>query len=434
MKRAIRPESPPAPMPGLLLLLAAVFTIGCAHVDPAESAYFARIGQTLREAGVGRPVIVVDLDRLDHNIDVARAHFTDSHRLRVTEKSLPSIGLLQYVIDRIGSHRVMAFHHPFLPELLAALPPDTDILFGKTIPIAGVAEVWARLDEAQRADAARRVQWLVDCPRTLAELVAFFRARNTPFSVNVEIDVGLHRGGAMDEAELDAILDAIRANAPLVTFTGLMGYDGHLPHAPTIGTKLGTMRRGVRAIERTYAGFVDHIRIKFPALFQTARTFNGGGSKTYSLYAPDSVVNDIAMGSGLLKPRDFDLPTLDEHRPAVFIATPILKRLHPARIPFLGRVSLRRAVDGYFIYGGGWSPEIEFPRGIHGHFLMDGPPNGNLVSNQSFLYGEADPPVEPGDFVFLRPEQSDAIFLFDEIRLVRGGKLVGSWRPFASRY
>lgn len=56
------------------------------------------------------------------------------------------------------------------------------------------------------------------------------------------------------------------------------------------------------------------------------------------------------------------------------------------------------------------------------------------MSNQAFLYRAAEPKVEPGDFVFFRPGESDNIFLFDEIHLVRGGKRVGTFRPFTERY
>ena len=91
-------------------------------------------------------------------------------------------------------------------------------------------------------------------------------------------------------------------------------------------------------------------------------------------------------------------------------------------------------MDGYYIYGGAWAIHVEYPEGLQMHSLMISPPNQTLVSNQAFLYGEAEPKVEQGDFVFFRPGESDNLFLFDEIHLVRGGKLVGTFRPFTERY
>ncbi len=415
-------------------VLLALFA-GCSHLAPAERDYYAALETELRAKGIGRPVILIDLDRLDHNLEVVKGHLREPLHFRAVEKSLPSADLLNYILEKMGSHRVMVFHHPFLKTLLTTLPPDTDFLFGKTIPINGVAELFTQLDEPQRADATRRVQWLIDCPQTLQTYLAYFRKTGGTFSANVELDVGLHRGGAGELAELDAILTILRANKDTVTLTGLMGYDGHAYHLPVPDfMKVWATRVTLGGIQTTYRQLWDHVRAVYPDLAATVRTLNGGGSSSYALYMPDSVITDISLGSALLKPWTYDLLTLEEHVPAVFIATPVLKKLHPARIPFIGRISLRADVDGYYIYGGAWAVEPQYPQGLQMHALMRSAPNQTLVSNQAFLYGAAEPTVEPGDFVFFRPGESDNLFLFDEIHLVRGGKLVGTFKPFSERY
>lgn len=419
------------PALALLLLLA-----GCAHVPPAERGYYAGLNRALRAQKLGRPVVLIDLDRLDQNLAVVQGHLQAPLHFRAVEKSLPSADLLNYILAKSGSHRVMVFHHPFLKTLLTALPPDTDFLFGKTIPIDGVAEFDAQLaDAAQRDDAQARVQWLIDSPATLRAYLDYFQRTGGHFNANVELDVGLHRGGAGDVPGLDAILALARANKGTVTVTGFMGYDGHAYHLPVPDfLKRWATARTLRGIEKDYRALWDHVRAAYPDLAATVRTLNGGGSSTYALITPDSVIGDVSVGSALLKPRAYDLMTLEEHTPAVFIATPVLKKLHPARIPFVGRISLRSDVDGYYIYGGGWAVNVEYPEGLQMHALMTSPPNQTLVSNQAFLYGAAEPAVEPGDFVFFRPGESDNLFLFDEIHLVRGGKLVGTFKPFPERY
>src|SRR5690606_18349639 len=61
---------------------------------------------------------------------------------------------------------------------------------------------------------------------------------------------------------------------------------------------------------------------------------NTGGSPTYQLYdAGDFPCNELAAGSCLVKPTDFDLPTLADHVPASWIATPVLKALDHTAIP-----------------------------------------------------------------------------------------------------
>lgn len=409
--------------------------MGCSHLPASERSYYSSLSAELQREKVGRPVVVIDLDRLDHNLEVVARHLVPPFHFRVSEKSVPSPDLINYILEASGSRRVMVFHHPFLKTLLASLPPDTDFLFGKTIPVNGLAEIFAQLDDVQAADATRRVQWLIDSPQTLADYLKFFRQRGFTFRANIEIDVGLHRGGVTDEPALDEILDLLRANKDLVTLSGLMGYDGHAIHFPAPRfLKVWSTRRTLRDIEAHYGRLWQHVRSAYPDLAATVGTLNGGGSSTYTLYEPRSVFDDLALGSALLKPLAYDLVTLEEHLPAVFIATPVLKKLHPAQLPFVGRISLNPAVDGYYLYGGGWASKVEYPEGLQLHPVLVTPPNATLVSNQLFVYGAADPQVGPGDFVFFRPNQSDTLFLFDEILLLRGGKLVGKFHPFSERY
>ena len=55
-------------------------------------------------------------------------------------------------------------------------------------------------------------------------------------------------------------------------------------------------------------------------------TLNAAGSPTYTLWGNvEGIANELSIGSGFVKPLDFDLPSLANHRPALYIATPVLK-------------------------------------------------------------------------------------------------------------
>lgn len=420
----------------LLLLLAPV--PGISSPAPADDgAYFQGLDHALKERGTGHAVAVLDLDHLDRNLETLSAHFKGPLKFRVVEKSLPSVELLRYVLEKTHSNRVMAFHHPFLRTLLAELPPDTEFLFGKTIPTSGVREIIAGMDLAHVSDVLRRVTWLVDTKRTLDELVGVFAGLQLPVRISVEIDVGLHRGGAARPPELEELLTAVRAAGGRVLFTGFMGYDGHVPHVPApalFSLKEWAVRSSLAKVEARYAEFIAYLKERFPDLHKSATIFNGGGSRTYSLYGPGSVVTDISAGSAALKPRDFDFFTLENHVPALYLATPVLKRYERATIPFIdGLPFLFSGAAGFYVFGGGWSEQVVYPGGVQDHGLTRATPNRNLVANQTFLYGPATTPLKPGDFVFYRPNEGDAIFLFEEILLYRGGKIVGAWKPIAKR-
>ncbi len=58
-----------------------------------DSVYFQRLADALQLAGRHRPTLVLDLDRLDANLEIVRAGVVPGVSLRVVDKSLPSIPL-----------------------------------------------------------------------------------------------------------------------------------------------------------------------------------------------------------------------------------------------------------------------------------------------------------------------------------------------------
>ena len=167
---------------------------------------------------------------------------------------------------------------------------------------------------------------------------------------------------------------------------------------------------------------------------------NGGGSKSYELFEAGMPVNDVAAGSGVVKPSTFDIFTLDDHIPALFIAAPVIKKESGFNVPFLESVKgLVAWYDPnsrltYYIYGGGWAGDLTAPPGIRQTAITSDPPNQNLLPNQTMLSGSARTPLNIGDFVFYHPHQGDSIFQFEDILLLRQGRIVGSWKPFRSGY
>jgi len=382
-----------------------------------SSAWFDQLSAELRSAGVATPVIVLDLDRLDHNLALLAGGL--SHRYRVVTKSLPSGELIRYILDATGANRLMAFHLPFVPWMLEAFP-DTDILLGKPFLVAAADAFFTQISAGVRSAAQARIQWLVDTPTRLDEYLALAGRVGAPIRVNIEIDVGLHRGGVADADELHMMLAKIAAHPGRLLFAGFMGYDAHVPFWPDPDDAFA------KAMQR-YAQFIDYGRDHFPALFEGELTFNSGGSKTWFRFDEGLAVNDVAAGSAAVKPSTFSL--LAEHRPALFIAAPVIRKFP--------RVS-RREVDptvamSLYLYGGGWAADIVHPDGITISPSAD-PPNQNLLPNQCLFETHMDTPLGLGDFVFFQPHQGDAMVQFEEILVIRGGRLVDRWRPFPRRY
>ncbi len=271
----------------------------------------------------------------------------------------------------------------------------------------------------------RQLQWLLDTPARTAQYLEVAKSLGTLLRINIEIDVGLHRGGVTDNQTLSAMLKLIEENPQHLEFAGFMGYDPHVVKLPRL---LGSRENLFAKVLRTYLDFVDHLRHQHPKLWREDLTLNGGGSPTYRLYENDNLVNDISVGSGLVKPTDFDLETLSQHQPALFIATPVLKTAEGVKIPGLEAVSaLNPAWDPnqqktYFLYGGRWMARYESPRGLRDNGLY------GHSSNQEMANGSAATALGVDDHVFLRPTQSESVMLqFGPLVVVRNGRVINHW-------
>jgi D-serine deaminase-like pyridoxal phosphate-dependent protein len=237
--------------------------------------------------------------------------------------------------------------------------------------------------------------------------------------------VGLHRGGIADPQALQRVLDSISAN-PRLEFSGLMGYDPHVVKMP--GIVGGPEAEFVRVLDR-YRAFRDVALAHNATDPARPLTLNAAGSPTYALWRDvDGLANELSIGSGFVKPLDFDVPTLSEHVPGLFIATPILKASQGVQVAGLGAVNNLwprwdpNRAQSFFTYGGYWKARPVSPPG-----LIDNPLFGHST-NQEMLNGAAGVELAVDDFVFMRPTQSEFVMLqFGDLVIVRNGEIVDTW-------
>ena len=388
-------------------------------VTRPHDAYFSALNELLKREGPGHPVLLVDRARMLRNVDVLARSVGREKTWRVVVKSLPSVPLLRNVLQRAGTRALMVFHQPFL-NVVAREFPDADVLLGKPMPVPAVRRFYAELTPGP-FDPARQLQWLVDTPARLLEYRALARELGVHLRINAEIDVGLHRGGLPEPAALRALLETIAADPAHLSFAGLMGYEPQLTGATSPDEP------AVRQVLSTYRGFVDEVRA---AGHDPARlTLNGAGSHTLRLYERDGTMNDLAAGSGVVKPTDFDTALLEANEPAVFIATPILKRYDTLQAPAPKLATdlmqwwdpNRRRL--YFVYGGYWKARYVSPANV--------PEALYHSTNQEPLSTSTAVDLQPGDHVFLRPTQSESVLLqFGDLRVMEDGALVERWPVF----
>ena len=195
-----------------------------------EPEYFQALQAELHRNGPARPCLLLDLDRVDRNLDrVLHWQRRSGKHVRLVEKSLPCPALLDHLMQRACTRRLMSFHQPFLSQDAARFA-DADLLLGKPMP-ARAAAVFYR-DLRGRFDPARQLQWLIDTPARLQQYLELARGLDTRMRINIEIDIGLHRGGVETERQLDAMMDLIAAHPNHLQWSGFMGYDPHVVALP----------------------------------------------------------------------------------------------------------------------------------------------------------------------------------------------------------
>jgi len=390
-----------------------------------HSAYFRRLGAALDAAQQARPVLVVDREALLANVRTLQSHIANRFAYRVVAKSLPSLPLLETVMQAADSNRLMLFHQPFINQV-AELFPAADILLGKPMPVVA-AHNFYRQFRGGGFDPQRQLRWLLDTPERVAQYAGLAQALEQRMQVCIELDVGLHRGGVRDDGQLIRMLQQIQLS-PQLQFCGFMGYEPHVVKMP-FGDPIHYRDQAVAV----YRHYVDLAREFLGDTWPRDVVLNAGGSPTYQLYdSGEFPFNELSAGSCLVKPTDFDLPTLADHKSASYIATPVLKALDGLEIPGIDLGPLQSAWDPnrartFFTYGGYWKAQPESPKGLVYNPLF------GRSTNQEMLNGSRSIDLQADDWVFLRPTQSEFVFLqFGDIAVYSGGKIAGYWPVFGA--
>ena len=401
--------------------------LGAAVLRPSShgaphNEYFAQLSRAASSAGIATPTLIIDRQLMLANAQTVARHIGGKIGLRLVAKSLPCPAMLDTLMQTLQTRKLMVFNLPQLLQL-ANERPDTDLLLGKPMPVAACAQFYRELKPAGFKP-EQQLQWLVDSKERLLQYRDLARAQGLTLRINLEIDIGLHRGGIPDLASLQAMLDVMKAE-PRLQWSGMMGYDAHINKLPDLpGKRAGALAHALQTYREMHA-------LALQQLGPRALTLNTGGSPTYRLHDGSATANEVSLGSALLKASDFDTDMLHDLSPAVYIATPVLKAQSEFRMPYgvelLGDVARmwdanqRRA---YFIYGGNWLADPVSPDGLAYSGLY------GTSSNQQVVLGSGAQNLQIDDFIFFRPRQSEAVLLqFGALALYEQGKITERWTP-----
>lgn len=388
-------------------------------MSSADSEYFEKLSAALHDDCVHGPVLILDLDRIDKNIDRLMGHLPADMGFRIVTKSLPIPKLIDHIRSKAGTDKLMSFNIPMLSQLSQDMPKATQFL-GKPMPVAAF-QAFLRTTNQNRL---QRIHWLIDTPERLSAYKEIATNAGVNINISLELDVGLHRGGFTPDETLLSALKLLHEDE-LLTFTGMMGYEPHLTAVPKI---LGWQARAIEKTRKIYSESLAIADDVFGTAHRENLIRNIAGSPTFRLYKDTSLGNEVSVGSALVKPIDFDTDLLEDYVPACFIATPVLKTVGDTRLPALEffsaikRMLSPKTAQSIFIHGGKWLANPVYPSGMTYNKTF------GRSSNQEMLNGPSNLKLKSDDFVFLRPQQSEALFLqFGDVIIIRKGKITDKW-------
>jgi len=223
------------------------------------------------------PVLVVDIDALDHNID-AMAAARPGPALRPHVKAFKSTEMARYVAGR-GGHR--NFCCATLREIrgMAFAGLGDDLLLANETLDAAVLATLVRRDDA-------RITVAVDSDETVDVAV------EAGADVLIDVDVGLPRCGCRPD---DASRLAERARSGGVSVRGVMGYEGHVVGNPDREARTAAVAESMDLLRRAHDAVGGDV-------------VSAGGTGTYDLH---DWATEVQAGSYLLMDTaysELDLP------------------------------------------------------------------------------------------------------------------------------
>ncbi len=386
-------------------------------VGTNHSTYFQSLSRALHQASITRPTLIIDKQRLLDNMTTLKQHIGQQYAYRIVVKSLPSLALLALIAKETDTRRFMLFDERFV-TLLLQRHPDSDVLLGKPLPVASADKLLA-----DPTVPSNKIRWLVDSMERLHDYRNIATKHQQTLQINLEIDIGLHRGGFQTQEKLIEALQVIK-QTPLLNFDGFMGYEPHVVKLP------GSPQKHLDKALHNYQQHIETARSILGEKFPKEPVMNTAGSTTYQLHTQlnQSPCNELSAGSCLIKPTDFDLPSLADHNPACFIASPVLKVLPKTQIPGvpgLGDVMAwwnPNRQQSLFTYGGNWKALPVSPEGLSYNALY------GRSSNQEMLNASTSIKLQRDDWVFLRPTQSESVLLqFGAIAVYEDEQIIDYW-------
>lgn len=363
------------------------------------------IGQQGSRMALNTPVLVVDRDALQRNIDamaafakannVALRPHAKTHKSADIAKLQLAAGALGVCCAKMGEAEALA--ESGVSSILITSPVVTPQAITRLIALH------ARIDDLAVA---------ADNPDNVAALAAAAKGAARPLPVFVDIDPGIRRTGVSSPEAAVTLAKAIAAS-PSLRFAGVQFYCGAQQHIEAFAARRDAIEERTAYLRQvietlTGSGFAPPI-------------VTGGGTGTHRIDAALGVFTELQVGSYVFMDKqyaDCDL-TGDGKAPfetALFVDTHVISANAP------GMATLDAGFKALSTDGG--SPAIVDGAPAECAFFFMGDEHSALIGAHTLKVGDR--------VVLSAPHCDPTVNLYDTYHLVRDGALVAIW-PVTAR-
>ncbi|MFN8396710.1 MAG: alanine racemase [Bacteroidia bacterium] len=285
-------------------------------------------------AGVQMPFAWLDLDRLEANAE-AIANRAGSKSVRVATKSVRSVPVLRLIQSLSPKFQGWMCYSGAEAVWLSQQGFD-DLLIA--YPVVDRLQIQAICQEVK---SGKQVICMVDSEAHVNHLDSIGREQGVVLPICIDLDMsidppGIHFGvyrSPINSVEKALSLHSAIKSAKNLDLMSLMGYEAQVAglgdHVPGQGLKSVAIRflkrKSIKAVAERRAAVVDALRKDGANL----RIINGGGVGSMEFTREETVVTEIAAGSGFYQSHLFDYYDNFRHQPAAGFAVEIVRQPQP---------------------------------------------------------------------------------------------------------
>jgi D-serine deaminase-like pyridoxal phosphate-dependent protein len=359
------------------------------------------VGLTIED--VETPALLLDLDRLDANIDLmARTIAAGGKKWRPHAKAfktpciahrLQKAGAIGITVAKVSEAEVMAAGG--IEDILIAHLVVGPARASRLASLQRIADVKATVDHPDQLSALSDAAWKI----------------GVTIGLLVDLDIGLGRTGVPDVDQAAQL--AVRvAESRGLRFDGLMGYEGH-------AITMADQDAKREAVEKSYAKLRDGIEAVANAGLPCP-IVSTGGSGTYPIAATLAGPTELQAGGGIFGCRYYtDLCNLEGIKPALQVLTTVVSRPADDRAVLdAGRKAISNYLSEPSVFNGDFSlarPDLQVTSLSAEHATIRILPSSDFYNTTSEELAMV--PRERWDVLFSHPE---APRIGDRLRLIPG--------------